>query len=526
MRGLVLFAAALTLVRGCSDTSDDCAYYKEAGYCETYGDTLKEMCAKTCGFCGGSGGDGDGGEAGTAVDPRPAREPESMELCRDTCSSKDCAWYKNQGHCEKYSAVMVANCASTCGWCGARLCSPPRVENGWTDFEMIMIPNGATVNVNCYEGFTNMGSAQLTCNDYGEIDGSARCEEISKDDGSGYPVAEETACQRAAKSAMEASYVGGKFVVPQVSTHYVPQCDDYEGNYKEIQYDGGKGESFCVDIYRGTEVQGTRIQGQHEYISCAPGSAKEYYDRLAQENEASSYDAGASYVYNYDTSSSGSEYNYDTGASSYDTGASSYDTGASSYDYGYDNSASSYDYSYGDGESSSSGGDSGYDAADYSTGGNDGYYVSEGDDYYSGEDDYYVSDTDYYAPASDSYAADSSDYYMESSDDYSSGDYYGESGSGDDYYASSDGFDNSYYYAQGDETEEEEEAPEVLYSEAAVFADDGAQEAAAAEGDTTAAEDDSGAKEDDVSSTKDARRRARKRRLRNKRDADAELADE
>ena len=63
MRGLVLFAAALqiALVKGCSDTSTDCAYYKEAGYCESYGDTLKEMCAKTCGFCGGSGG-GDGGD--------------------------------------------------------------------------------------------------------------------------------------------------------------------------------------------------------------------------------------------------------------------------------------------------------------------------------------------------------------------------------------------------------------------------------------------------------------------------------
>ena len=73
MRGLVLFAAALqvALVRGCSDTSTDCSYYKEAGYCESYGDTLKEMCAKTCGFCGGTGGGGDAGDPGTAVDPRP-----------------------------------------------------------------------------------------------------------------------------------------------------------------------------------------------------------------------------------------------------------------------------------------------------------------------------------------------------------------------------------------------------------------------------------------------------------------------
>ena len=60
------------------------------------------------------------------------------------------------------------------------VCTPPDVENGWTDFEMIMIPAGATVNVYCYEGFKNMGSAQLTCNSYGEIDGSARCEEIGE----------------------------------------------------------------------------------------------------------------------------------------------------------------------------------------------------------------------------------------------------------------------------------------------------------------------------------------------------------
>merc|ERR1711988_1063896 len=99
------------------------------GYCESYGDTLKEMCAKTCGFCSGGGGGGDsGGDAGTEVDPRPAREPESIDLCRDTCSTKDCEWYKSQGHCEKYSAVMMTNCASTCNWCGARVCSPPDVE--------------------------------------------------------------------------------------------------------------------------------------------------------------------------------------------------------------------------------------------------------------------------------------------------------------------------------------------------------------------------------------------------------------
>merc|ERR1711988_1403507 len=140
------------------------------------------MCAKTCGFCGGgssggSGGSGDGGDPGTVEDTRPAREPESPNLCRDTCSTKDCEWYKSQGHCELYSSVMMTNCANTCGWCGARTCTPPDVENGWTDFEMTLVPSGATINVFCYEGFTNVGSATLTCNAYGEIDGSPACRE-------------------------------------------------------------------------------------------------------------------------------------------------------------------------------------------------------------------------------------------------------------------------------------------------------------------------------------------------------------
>ena len=60
------------------------------------------------------------------------------------------------------------------------VCNPPDVENGWTDFEMIMVPAGATANVYCYEGFKNMGSARLTCNAYGKIDGSARCEEVGE----------------------------------------------------------------------------------------------------------------------------------------------------------------------------------------------------------------------------------------------------------------------------------------------------------------------------------------------------------
>ena len=60
------------------------------------------------------------------------------------------------------------------------VCTPPDVENGWTDFEMIMIPAGAKVNVYCYEGFKNMGYGQLTCGTFGEIEGSARCEEIAR----------------------------------------------------------------------------------------------------------------------------------------------------------------------------------------------------------------------------------------------------------------------------------------------------------------------------------------------------------
>ena len=70
--------------------------------------------------------------------------------------------------------------------------------------------------------------------------------------------------------------------------------------------------------------------------SGAPGSAKEYYDRLALEKAAAgspSYDygnSGSSYVYNYDNS-------------------------GSSYDYNYDNSGSSYDYNYADNTNSGSG---------------------------------------------------------------------------------------------------------------------------------------------------------------------------
>ena len=40
-----------------------------------------------------------------------------------------------------------------------------------------MIPAGAIVNVFCYDGFKNVGSAELTCNSYGEIDGSPACSE-------------------------------------------------------------------------------------------------------------------------------------------------------------------------------------------------------------------------------------------------------------------------------------------------------------------------------------------------------------
>ena len=74
MRFLVLLAATLALVSGCADTIDDCAYYKDAGYCTDFKDQLLEMCPKTCGFCSGGGGGGDsgsGGDPGTATDPRP-----------------------------------------------------------------------------------------------------------------------------------------------------------------------------------------------------------------------------------------------------------------------------------------------------------------------------------------------------------------------------------------------------------------------------------------------------------------------
>ena len=42
----------------------------------------------------------------------------------------------------------------------------------------------------------------------------------------------------------------------------------FVGNFAEIQFDSAKGDTFCVDVYRGTEIQGTRIKGVHDYISC------------------------------------------------------------------------------------------------------------------------------------------------------------------------------------------------------------------------------------------------------------------
>ena len=59
------------------------------------------------------------------------------------------------------------------------VCSPPDFENGWTDFEMMMIPSGATVNVYCYEGFTNWGADTLTCQS-GSLSGEPRCEKVDE----------------------------------------------------------------------------------------------------------------------------------------------------------------------------------------------------------------------------------------------------------------------------------------------------------------------------------------------------------
>lgn len=280
MKVFVLFALALTLVQACEDQSEYCADWKLSGWCEEYKDHLKESCAKTCGFCGGSGG---GASNVVAIDNRPAREPRSPDFCTDACATGACEWYQAAEHCTKFSAVMVENCARTCGWCGARTCQPPVVDNGWTDFENTIVPAGAVVNVNCYEGFKSYGAATLTCNTYGEFDGSASC--VKPDESYGQ-MERETECQRAAKSAQTESFKDGEYVVPQESTHYVPQCDTYEGNYKEIQYDGAKGESFCVDTYRGSEIEGTRINGKHDYIGCTRDSAKEYYARLAAEAAA------------------------------------------------------------------------------------------------------------------------------------------------------------------------------------------------------------------------------------------------
>lgn len=170
MRIFVLIAVALTqavLVSGCADNSEFCADWKSSGWCSDYKEQLQDLCAKTCGFCSGGGGGGGngGGDPGVAEDPRPARELQRPDLCRDTCSSKDCAWYKSNGHCEQYSAVMMANCAQTCGWCNANTCSPPEVENGWSDFENTLVPSGANVNIYCYEGFTSYATS-VPCNGY------------------------------------------------------------------------------------------------------------------------------------------------------------------------------------------------------------------------------------------------------------------------------------------------------------------------------------------------------------------------
>jgi len=283
MKVFVLFALVLTIIQACEDQSEYCADWKLSGWCEEYKDHLKESCARTCGFCGGSSGGGGDGSNVVAIDNRPAREPRSPDFCTDACATGACEWYKTAEHCTKFSAVMVENCARTCGWCGAATCAPPALDNGWTDFENTLVPAGAVVNVNCYEGFKSYGASTLTCNSYGEFDGTASC--VKPDEDYGY-ASRETECQRAVKSAQTESFKDGEYVVPQESTHYVPQCDTYEGNYKQIQYDGAKGESFCVDTYRGSEIEGTRIAGKHEYIGCTRDSAKEYYARIEAEKAA------------------------------------------------------------------------------------------------------------------------------------------------------------------------------------------------------------------------------------------------
>jgi len=524
MRTCVLIAAALTLCWGCEDNSEFCADWQASGWCSEYRDQLQEMCAKTCGFCGGGGG--DGGDPGVAVDPRPAREPETPNLCRDTCSTKDCIWLKGQGHCELYSAVMMENCASTCGWCGARMCSPPDVENGWTDFEMTMIPAGANVNVFCYEGFESVGSAVLGCNGNGDLDGYASCRGGSDEYGNEYAV-QLTDCQRAAQAATVSSFKDGQYVIPQASTHYVPKCD-YSGNFAEIQFDSAKGDTFCVDVYRGTEIQGTRIKGVLDYISCNPGAAAEYYASLEQDNDYPSYDYGSSGGYDQ----GGYDYNsgYDQGGyESYDQGG--YDQGGyESYDQGgYDQGGyESYDqggYDQGGYESYDQGG---YDQGgyEYETAGGEDYYnydTASGDDYYGGDsgyetaggEDYYNYDTsagdDYYGGYE---TAGGEDYY--NYDTSAGGGYYAEGG---------DAFDGSSYYA---ETSETDIYSGRYYDTGDVEAEEDfslSEGAEGAEGDAVAALVVDAAEEIDaeMAMSKDANEKRKKRKkLRNKRDADEE----
>ena len=83
-------------------------------------------------------------------------------------------------------------------------CQPPVVDNGWTDFENTIVPAGAVVNVNCYEGFKSYGAATLTCNTYGEFDGSASC--VKPDESYGEPPLRISMCYSQLSGSSEVTW--------------------------------------------------------------------------------------------------------------------------------------------------------------------------------------------------------------------------------------------------------------------------------------------------------------------------------
>jgi len=102
----------------CSDSDEECQYYKDEGYCVEggkYFGFMRNECAATCGFCGAGSGRGDGAGAGTA----PGR---GSNKCSDL--DERCQEYEGQGFCAEDSMfypLMKDKCRAACGLCAAAL---------------------------------------------------------------------------------------------------------------------------------------------------------------------------------------------------------------------------------------------------------------------------------------------------------------------------------------------------------------------------------------------------------------------